>query len=133
MSATSKRDIERKEAMKEDQQQKFIRHGINQRMSIDTKREFIHGVLLNHCECGMPEESLKYIQKLLNHLKNLDTKRNEDLDKFFYNNEGLKYTMYYVLDKYGLTEHTDAIPGRLTESGYELLEELNKLYPIEAR
>ena len=117
--------------MNEEPQQKFIKHGTDQRMSVDMRREFIHGVILNHCECGMPEESLKYIQKLLNLLNNKSgPKGSEDLNKFFYQNEGLKYTMYYMLHKYGLTEHTEFVPGKLTKVGYELLEDLNRLYPV---
>ena len=108
--------------------QKFIKHEVKQRrISEDMRWEFIQTVLLNHCECGIPEESLKYIQKILNLLKD-----SEALSKLFYHDKGLKYTIFYMLHKYGLTEHGlyhDCVPGRLTEDGHELLGELNKLYP----
>jgi hypothetical protein len=116
-----------------EESQKFIKHGMKQRMSEDMRQEFIQQVLLNHCECGMPEESLKYIQKILNLLKDSKDQDFEDLSKFFYHDKGLKYTIFYMLHKYGLTEHVlyhDSVPGRLTEDGHELLAELNKLYPV---
>jgi hypothetical protein len=98
-------------------------------MSKDMRCEFVQKVLLKHCDCGIPEESLKYIQKILNLLNDSEPQYFEDLSIFFYHDEGLKYTIYYMLHKYGLTEHNESVPGRLTESGYELLKELNNLYP----
>ena len=108
--------------------QKFIRHGMNPQMNEDMRQDFIQQVLLKHCECGMPEESLKYIQKILNILKYSGDQYSEDLNKLFYHDNGLKYTIFYMLHKYGLTEHGDSVPGKLTPDGHDLLAELNKLY-----
>ena len=94
----------------------------------DVRQEFIHEILLGHCRCGMPshsEQSMRYIQKLLNLLNDSGA---ESLDRFFHYDEGLKHTIYYMLDKYGLTEHGDFIERNLTEDGHDLLNKLNKLY-----
>lgn len=115
--------------MHEETQKKCIKkHGMNLKMSEDMRQNFIQQVLLNHCECGMPKESLKYIQKILNLLKDSESQDFEALNKLFYHDEGLKYTMFYMLHKYRLTEHGDSVPGKLTPDGHELLAELNKLY-----
>jgi hypothetical protein len=117
--------------MHEETEKKCIKkHGMNLQISEDMRQDFIQQVLLNHCECGMPEESLKYIHKLLNILKCSGEQDSEDLNKLFYYDNGLKYTIFYMLHKYGLTEHKESVPGILKEDGYKLLEELNKLYQI---
>lgn len=113
-------------------EQKIIKHGMKQPMSENMRYEFIQGVLLEHCECGMPKESLQYIQKLLNLLNDYQTQDFEVFNRFFHYDDGLKYTVYYMLHKYGLTEHSDVVPGKITKKGYDLLENLNELYPINS-
>ena len=126
-------DKKRRDIMNEETQKKCIKkHGMNLQMSEDVRQDFIQKVLLNHCECGMPEESLKYIHKILNIFKDSGDQDSEDLNRLFYDDNGLKYTIFYMLHKYGLTEHSlyhGSVPGKLTPDGQKLLEDLNKLYP----
>lgn len=109
----------------------------------DSPISYIQSELLGHCQCGMPEKSLKFIHKVLGQLSIIDDARRSDrkwseiykplyekLGSFFYNNDGLMFTFFYMLDKYGLIEHgSNVAVGWLNERGLELLEELNKVFP----
>jgi len=113
-----------------------------QKEEYDDPLDYIQIKLLGHCGCGRPQDSLLFLKKLLNHMN--ITIRREDygsyeeyskasdenmaiLDSYFYNDDGLKYTIFYMLDKYGITEHGGSVPGWLESKGDILLEELNKI------
>lgn len=116
-----------------------------QKEEYDDPLDYIQIELLGHCGCGRPQDSLTFIKKILNHLSTrMDIDRDnygsyeeysEDLDKwwniresYFYNDSGLEYTFYYMLDKYDLINHGGAVSsGWLNAKGKLLLEELNKI------
>tara|TARA_Y100000310_G_scaffold299375_1_gene334191 strand:+ start:3278 stop:3688 length:411 start_codon:yes stop_codon:yes gene_type:complete len=98
----------------------------------DTAEDFIITGILGYCGCGMPDESLMYIRKILRlihslHVEEYDPNQWKELDQFF-SSEGEKYTMFYMLEKLELTEHGGCVPGWVTDKGIELLEDLEKLY-----
>ena len=96
----------------------------------DDDESFISTHILGFCGCGCPEEALKYIKGILELLKDYkDPNYWSKLDNFFNNNEGLKYTMFYLLDSKGLTEHGYSVPGWLTEKGKGILGDLIEIYP----
>lgn len=98
----------------------------NPRISVDTLQD-----IFGHCGCGFPEESQKFIRDVLQHIDHLSNglKTIEEGLSFFDNHIGLAYTMYYIFDKYELTEHGSSVPGWLTEKGKKVLDQLNELYP----
>ena len=106
-------------------------------------RDYIQCGLLKHCVCGISMESLLFLQRVLNHIDQ-DTKimmsgsswtreyieeSTKKFDALFYNDDGIKYTILYMLDKYGLTEHGGSVSACWIDTdGEKLLEHLNKLF-----
>lgn len=84
--------------------------------------------ILKQCGCGNGWASMTYIRDILRLIRGRDGsdegyKRCDD----FFHSEGEKYTMYYLLDDLGLTDHGTSVPGWLSEKGVEVLEDLEEL------
>lgn len=106
--------------------------------------DFIHVNLLNHCGCGLPMDSLKYLRDALawihekSNFIDLEGQEWDDAiklwwakrDSIFYN-EGIFYFTMYVLETLDLEEHGGSTPGWLTTKGEGLLEDLNAHLPKE--
>jgi hypothetical protein len=100
--------------------------------------DFIQSSLFGFCGCGDPDENLIYIRDSLRLFRDFpyDAKQEnwesyykryrEAVDKQF-GSEKSEYFMWYWLDSKGYTEHGGCLPGWLTESGKELLEDLEEI------
>lgn len=103
----------------------------------DDAQEFIQTAILGFCGCGDPAASQTYLRDVLQFIREVHENEEENwdvpwkrLDGFFHS-VGERYTVFYLLDDKGLTEHGSSVPGWLTPKGRELLEDLNELYPRE--
>jgi len=100
--------------------------------------DFVQASILDFCCCGCPEDNLKYIRDVLEHI-NWKYGRQEPFDEWYkewrvmapslFVNDGAEYFIYYVLAAKNLTEHGGSVPGWLTVEGQELLDDLNELFP----
>ena len=101
---------------------------------------YIFTDVLGFCACGMPDEVTKFIRSVLRHVANLQDEVWDDSNpktysewdadgETLFNNEIMKYFMFYWLDKEGLTEHGSSVPGWLTDKGREILAKLDELGP----
>lgn len=97
--------------------------------------DFLQSHVLGFCNCGRPEESLRYVRDALQHIDNLkqlvwekkQTHEEWEADgKKVFANAGAEYFAYYVLSEKGFEEHGGSVPGWLTDKGRELLDDLNK-------
>lgn len=95
----------------------------------DTPEEVLQCKIMGHCMCGYPEESLRFIRNALRAIDRIDWAERQEF--FGPLDCGLEYTIYYMLDKYKLTEHGTSVPGWLTEKGEELLHDLDILLAEE--
>jgi len=94
------------------------------------KAKYIQTEILDHCGCNVDQArtSLKFIYHVLNNLKH------KNLDALFYGDMGIKYTVLYILSKYGLIDHTT---GDVTSSntielkGALLLRDIEELFSME--
>ena len=86
---------------------------------------------LGFCGCGSPDLALKYVKQSLELVQDYQDLEYEGWEvkknKFFNNNEGSEYFMWYFLNDKGLTEHGSCVPGWLSESGKELLSDLKEM------
>lgn len=103
--------------------------------------EFIIERIFGFCGCGCPYDVAEYIRQALQSIYDIEQKvwtnkvtynewKNDNDNKKkkkIYSSQGAEYFIYYVLDQKGLTEHGGSVPGWLTESGKELLLDLNEL------
>lgn len=90
----------------------------------ETARDFIQCGILGHCGCGVPDDSLIFIKDQL-----IIIEKGYPFDVGF---TPLQYTLWYMFDKYGLTEHGTSLPGWLTQKGEELLSDLRELYATQS-
>lgn len=93
--------------------------------------------ILGYCGCGRPEDALVFIRdglQLIDEKLDPTAERtweelyqdwNRRLDKHF-GSAGARYFFFYWADKEGLTEHGGSVPGWLSGSGRDLLEDLNE-------
>lgn len=98
---------------------------------------FLQIKVLGFCGCGDPDLSLKHTQialRQVSNLKELVWEKKQTWEEWDKENKKLLgeetgvYFMWYWLDTKGFTEHGGSVPGWLTESGYELLEDLDKYF-----
>ncbi len=98
--------------------------------------EVINQGILGFCGCGIPEATLLYLRDVLKHLDDCRTlvweKRMAYEDwraagRKLFATEGAEYTMWYLLDQKGLSEHGGSVPGWLSPLGKEVLEDLTEM------
>jgi hypothetical protein len=87
----------------------------------ETPQEFIQSSILGHCCCGDVDGSLIYLKSLLVDISQGKWRGSSG-------NPAESFTVY-AIDKLGLIEHGVGLPGWLTSTGKELLEDLTVLYP----
>lgn len=90
------------------------------------------------CGCGMPEEALLYMRSVMQALKDRSDawaandkeaadRANKHRDTFF-QSLGQEYTIYYLLEDKGMTEHGGSVPGWLDAYGESVLDDLNEFF-----
>jgi len=102
----------------------------------ENAESFLQGKVLKFCGCGSPDLSLKFIRKALRQVQNLKElvlEKKQTHEEWSAENKKIfgesEYFVWYFLDREGFTEHGGSIPGWLTKSGIELLEDLDALAP----
>jgi hypothetical protein len=90
--------------------------------------------LLGFCGCGVPESALRFIRDIL---LCIDRRYNAkgvpyeeyrtEMDRLTHDDEGVEYTVLYLLTEKKLLEHGGSVPGWLTDLGRDVLEDLNAL------
>lgn len=108
--------------------------------SFDTAEDYLQIELMKFCGCGHPDYNLQYIRDVLLHVDRLKQEVWEKITPYdswnadgkkLFTSDGQEYFTYYVLTERELIEHGGSVPGWLTELGYQVLEELQHLYPKE--
>lgn len=104
-----------------------------------TAAEYWSGIV-HSCGCGDPAAVLRYLRDVCR-LIDVDTKgdgplgsdmakiqaKHAALDAYFANNAGAQYLAYYVLTHADLLEHGGSVPGWLTETGRQFMEDIDAL------
>lgn len=95
----------------------------------DTPEDCIRSMILNWCGCGCPKDALNYVKKVLKGISMIYKDENYGFRGFEkeFPDSGARYTILYVLDERGLTDHGTSVPGFLTEKGKEILKDLEQL------
>lgn len=89
----------------------------------ETKVDLVQCGLLGFCGCGIPEESLEFMERAMSLLGTKDIWKHAN-DVF--GSSGAAYFFFYWLDKEGYSEHGCALPGWLTEKGKILLADIRE-------
>lgn len=106
--------------------------------SFESSKDYLQISLMKFCGCGRPDYNLQYIRDVLTHIDRLKQEvwenklTHEEWDKAgkdLFKSDGQEYFTYYVITERELIEHGGSVPGWLTDLGYQILEELNHIYP----
>jgi hypothetical protein len=117
----------------------FIKDGkyvCNEGVAYDSVIDFAQKGCLGLCDCGNPEQNIRYIHNMMDLLDRLnsDTRKDaiewKEFDKLSTSLAGNKISaqfFWYWLDWRELTNHGGSIPGWLTDTGHKTLQLLREV------
>jgi hypothetical protein len=96
----------------------------------ETAEELVLTGMLDFCGCGAPDAAGKFLMNTLQGMKDFhDSKITWEERDAKFSDEGVRYFVYYILEKEGLTEHGTSVNGSwLTDKGNEILTYLKEIY-----
>lgn len=81
--------------------------------------------LFGFCGCGDPTATFRLVAPALRALANSQLTWQER-DAATHADGDVRYLLWYVLDRAGLTEHGGSVPGWLTDKGKQVLADLER-------